>query len=99
MMKIKWNTKSCLQMFEFFFQAIIYFFSDAKPFLQGVEFSKDLQAFETFFSGLNYGKETGSISHYPCSPWSPWRGGLLMREPSKLSWEGGIPSQVQSENV
>ena len=42
-------------MFEKIIQAIISFFSVAKPFLQGVEFSNtDLQAFETFFSGLNY---------------------------------------------
>ena len=48
-------------MFEFLFEGfevIIYFFGVAKPFLQGVEFSNpDLQAFETFFSGLNYGRK------------------------------------------
>ena len=47
MKKEKHNTKSCWQMFETFFQAIISFFNVAKPFLQGVEFSNtDLQAFE-----------------------------------------------------
>ena len=37
--KEKQNTKSCLQMFEKGFQAIISFFNVAKPFLQGVGFS------------------------------------------------------------
>ena len=45
-----------------FFQVIIYFFSVAKPFLQGVEFSNpDLQAFETFFFRFELWQETDSI--------------------------------------
>ena len=57
-----------------FFQVIISFFSVAKPFLQGVEFSNpDLQAFETFFFRFELWQETDSILkevhylHYPYS--------------------------------
>ena len=59
----------------FFFQVIISFFSVAKPFLQGVEFSNpDLQAFETFFFRFELWQETDSIQlhhlstcHYLCA--------------------------------
>ena len=45
-----------------FFQVIMSFFSVAKPFLQGVEFSNpDLQAFETFLFRFELWQETGSI--------------------------------------
>ena len=66
MKKIKWTQNHvyrCLNFSFIFFQVIISFFSVAKPFLQGVEFSNpDLQAFETFFFRFELWQETDSIA-------------------------------------